>query len=1845
MRKILFMLLLVFTIAQTIQALKKTITITEYNTEASPIHVTGTTYRASDGTEITLEKGQDPTNPKYYKIDGEDHGLPTATVTHTYTITIEIPDIINQAEISNMIESEIRKELKDNHKPNETIEANLLGIVEVPVTKKFLGIIPYESTERYAITGSVHTTTVITQKKEIQQSKSVQIGDPVLMTSGQYRYDETDMTIAEGNAVLELGRHYQSGDITGDSIGEKWFHSLDTRIILGTSESTEQAFIDISNGILSLDYDLRLLKKQVELTVREYEIGIANINNEISMTEKALNDLRNSGYTSYSEVQIYITDLTNKLNIQKDVRDEIVSEKDAFLSKTTQYIAEYETKLESEKETANELRKITDHSVFNRNKNTISTQGVGFNEYTDIGTKVLIVYDTYGRKSIFELITEPTFFEGEVTFPDGAETESLSDSTDTLIIRRDGCYELTKKDGTVWIYGTDGMLRSITDRNGNSIVIEYENNKAAYIFRNEVKIANVEWKDGKISAIVNARDITDRTEYKYDKGVLSDVTDCDGDTISFGYTTDGLLNTITKPDGSIVQIDYDLTINGKRLASRTKNEEDFWETFSYSQSGKKVEYTSHSGIRTVYEYDEEMRLTKETSADGTEKTYDYDTEGNIIRETLNGNITSYEFDIYGNKIRSYFSDGSFEAWTYDSYGSVASYRDRDGIVSEYLRNAKGNVTTTKVGGKTLSNYEYNSKGQVSTAKTYRSDGTSLEQHFSYDIYGNLIERVTGNSTDQQLTEKWTYDGRNRPLSYSINGETEETYAYNGRKTTVTIRSGLVSEYLTDNRKDCVSIKETDTVTGEIRFTSIEYDKRHMPIKRKLSPGENQPVVMTAEYRYFPGGEPEGELISDGQSHIVTIYDYKDKGGRNLDYVTSIRRIRCSSEEINQMRQNVTGTNTQNGFKEADLEKLWRIASDKYSISYEYEITPNGTKITTIAPSGTQTIAEYDAWSRPVSTTDALGIKSLQEYTSAGRLKKQQSQFGGFTEYRYDEAGNLSGTGREGGKITSLTINTDGTPCRVTDRNGQTTEYFYDSLGNLVKVTNAAGSRYMTYDNNGRLILSVTGGNGSIQQAEIYTSYSYDSDNRTTIYNNGGLYPISYKMNAWNETTSITDGEGNTQTMSYDCAGRLIVKTDAYGRKTFYEYDVRGLVTKATYPDGTYNEYKYDAYGNLTETLSCGKSIWRGQYDSSGMLIKQEGELISPSSYQYDDTGRITRIMTNDETSVSYAYTDRGRTVSTTDAMGNTTVSKYDNFGNIITESNKRLKSKTYTYNDENELTSIKQFSGKNIVYNTSSDGLTHSTIFDDGSSDIVTYTLSGLVKSIQNATNKTYYEYDKGGMLVKQTDGTSDGTITFTYDKAGRRTRITGAGRNTEIFYGKNGEIIEIKDNISKTGFKIEYDTMMREILRIADNGTRRETSYYRNGNVDKIIVKNERGIVLDAKAYIYSDDGRKEAIINGDGEVTLFDYDKQGRLSAVLYQDTTSNRQRESEILAEYKITDLRYNQSESRYISKKVYEKIAELQNLCHNINRLIPTYRNFRKERFVYDKNGNRKYWYIGGGLLEYSYDADDRLVECRTGGKTVRTYDYDEDGNLVRESVPENPGLASTYQYSGNGRMTKSVSNRNGSEQETTYAYDALGRRVASGTRETGTLFTTYDGLGFEALSEARDGTAGAISVSIDSAYTNSVKAGERYRYIADDVIGSEKMLKKDDQKVAETTGFRTRTTLYINGTPAAVSMDGERMYLSCDDIGSVSLVTDDSSMLLAQIFYDAFGTPVANTGYESGADSMFGASGISHDAAVAAVLSRAAYAGKPYNAATGLYDYGFRDYSPSLARFTTVDPIR
>ena len=72
------------------------------------------------------------------------------------------------------------------------------------------------------------------------------------------------------------------------------------------------------------------------------------------------------------------------------------------------------------------------------------------------------------------------------------------------------------------------------------------------------------------------------------------------------------------------------------------------------------------------------------------------------------------------------------------------------------------------------------------------------------------------------------------------------------------------------------------------------------------------------------------------------------------------------------------------------------------------------------------------------------------------------------------------------------------------------------------------------------------------------------------------------------------------------------------------------------------------------------------------------------------------------------------------------------------------------------------------------------------------------------------------------------------------------------------------------------------------------------------------------------------------------------------------------------------------------------------------------------------------------------------------------------------------------------------------------------------------------------------------------------------------------------------------------------------------MGSVKFVTGQGGQELKRIEYDVFG------GIYKG-NSPYGL--------------ETGYTGKTYDAVTGLSDYGFRDYSPTHARFITEDPIR
>ena len=222
--------------------------------------------------------------------------------------------------------------------------------------------------------------------------------------------------------------------------------------------------------------------------------------------------------------------------------------------------------------------------------------------------------------------------------------------------------------------------------------------------------------------------------------------------------------------------------------------------------------------------------------------------------------------------------------------------------------------------------------------------------------------------------------------------------------------------------------------------------------------------------------------------------------------------------------------------------------------------------------------------------------------------------------------------------------------------------------------------------------------------------------------------------------------------------------------------------------------------------------------------------------------------------------------------------------------------------------------------------------------------------------------------------------------------------------------------------------------------------------------------------------------------------------------------------------------------------------------------------------------------------------------------------------------------SIYEYSPQNRMVRArvVDDEVRTIASTRYGYDPLGRRTLVQDNGITTLRTLYDGLGFDVVKESPVYANGGFTDTYNTSIQHTpagYATGERYRYLDDGQGTSEKYQYIEDNAYQTVSSRYTgeRIMLYAHGSPVAINRSsGTRGYLGTDILGSTRSVTDNHGVQESYYDYDIFGSPITGD-YTTGTD--YG------------------YLGKPYDSITGLYNYGYRDYSPQTVRFTTVDPIR
>ena len=473
-----------------------------------------------------------------------------------------------------------------------------------------------------------------------------------------------------------------------------------------------------------------------------------------------------------------------------------------------------------------------------------------------------------------------------------------------------------------------------------------------------------------------------------------------------------------------------------------------------------------------------------------------------------------------------------------------------------------------------------------------------------------------------------------------------------------------------------------------------------------------------------------------------------------------------------------------------------------------------------------------------------GSKVSYDYDHAGRL--QQVIYGEgrealATTYSYDENGGVTVINPDGGTNQEIR-NDEGQVSQTIDALGRVTNYSYDDAGNLTNINGELGySASFTYDSDG----NVTSQTNALNQT---TSFTYQADtNRLTGFTDTRNHDVLYSYDNAGNLSQITYEDGTTDKYVYDADGLLTKSINRRGQEIAYEYNSNYQVTKETHSDGKIIEYEYSATNVLLNYIDSSdrEKNARIQYSKNNnelSFINSNGLI---GIYNFDELGRKTQITVQDDTNIyttNYSYDSLGRLDRLTDGSGNLIVD-YDYHpvsGQLVKETNGNGTYTSYSYDLAGQLIS--------------------------------------LVNAQADGTVNSYFDYTYDNLGRRTEVDTLDGTWSYTYDLSGQLTGAVFASTNFDIESQDLTYVYDAAGNRTQTivnGVTENYST--NNLNQYQSVGTT-TYSYDLDGNLTS---KTEGG---QTWTYSYNDDNRLVSVVDGDNNLTQYEYDAFGNRTATVY-------------------------------------------------------------------------------------------------------------------------------------------------------------------------------------------------------------------------------------------------------------------------------------------------------------------------------------------------------------------------
>ncbi len=374
-----------------------------------------------------------------------------------------------------------------------------------------------------------------------------------------------------------------------------------------------------------------------------------------------------------------------------------------------------------------------------------------------------------------------------------------------------------------------------------------------------------------------------------------------------------------------------------------------------------------------------------------------------------------------------------------------------------------------------------------------------------------------------------------------------------------------------------------------------------------------------------------------------------------------------------------------------------------------------------------------------------------------------------------------------------------------------------------------------------------------------TKYEYDGFNRLKKT----IYP--------SKTVAGEQNAGDFGQIVYDSFGRLDYTQGRDGNLTYYEFDNLGRLTEITPPAPQPKvTYTYDNLGRPTGESQTGHTITRN-FDALGRVTSetQAGRTIS---YQYDAASRRTRMdWPGSGFYVTYSYNTLGQVTSISE-NGSTALATftYDNLGHRKTLTRNNSSSTTYTFDGASRLTGLDHELGgsgydieADLAYNPAGQIVSRTTDNADYNyahpaaySD--TYSANGLNQytAIPGATPT----YDARGNMK------NDGTKSYGYDASNR---LIAAG-SASLAYDPSGRLYEIAGGPTR---RFLYDGA--DIIAEYDASGTVLRRYVHGPGFDEPLVWYE-GAGTSARNHLFADERGSIIAVEG-GSTTIYSYDEYG--------------------------------------------------------------------------------------------------------------------------------------------------------------------------------------------------------------------------------------------------------------------------------------------------------------------------------------------------------------------------------